>query len=280
VARLVEPVLGVPVRTIPARPRPIVKATDLGSAQVLKHLDMYLLSDGFGDIHPDTRGLGLYDGDTRILSCSVLHIAGERPVILHSDPGGSWRGVVQATNPEYRKDPGDKMGGDHRILRQTVSIGRERTISDAYRERLEVQNHGPITFDCDVEVEFDADFADIFEVRGYDRDSRGELLPIEVTGDGGLVFGYAGLDGITVRTHIAFDPAPALQPAGDDRGGAVVARWTEPLRPGERRTITWTIRSTREPALAVVPLDPDAMDPARAHANWRPRTRSSRPTMS
>jgi glycogen debranching enzyme len=245
-----------------------VKATDLGSAQVLKHLDMFLLSDGFGDIHPDSRGLGLYDGDTRILSCSVLHIAGERPVILHSDPGGSWRGVVQATNPEYRKDPGDKMGGDERILRQTVSIGRERTLSDAYRERVEVQNHGPIAFDCDVEVEFDADFADIFEVRGYARPTRGELLPIEVTGDGGIVFAYIGLDGVTVRSHITFEPAPTLRPAADNGGGAIVARWAEPLRPGERRAISWTVRTTREPALAVVPMDPDALDPAGAHASW------------
>ena len=168
-ARLAEPALGAPLRTFPARPRPIVKATDLGSAQVLKHLDLFLVSDAFGDIHPDSRGMGLYDGDTRILSCSVLRIAGERPVILHSDPGGSWRGVVTATNPEFRKDPGDKMGGDGRILRQTISVGRERTIAEAYRERLEVQNHGPTPFDCDVEIEFDADYADIFEVRGYAR---------------------------------------------------------------------------------------------------------------
>lgn len=270
-ARLEAPELSGPVRTIPARPRPIVKATDLGSAQVLKHLDMFLLSDGFGDIHPDTRGLGLYDGDTRILSCSVLHIAGERPVILHSDPGGSWRGVVQATNPEYRKDPGDKMGGDERILRQTVSIGRERTLSDAYRERLEVQNHGPIAFDCDVEVEFDADFADIFEVRGYARPTRGELLPIEVTNDSGIVFGYTGLDGVTVRSHITFEPAPTLAPARDGGGGAILARWAEPLKPGERRQISWTVRPSRDPALAVVALDPDALDPAGAHASWLSR---------
>jgi glycogen debranching enzyme len=248
-----------------------VKATDLGSSQVLKHLDLFLMSDAFGDIHPDSRGLGLYDGDTRILSCSVLHIAGERPVILHSDPGGSWRGVVQATNPEYRKDPGDKMGGDGTILRQTVSIGRERTIAEAYRERLDVQNHGPIPFDCDVEVQFDADFADIFEVRGYARASRGELLPIEVTGDGGLVFGYTGLDNVTVRTHIAFDPPPTIQPSGDDGGGSVVARWTEALGPGERRQIGWSVRSTREPAMSIAALDPDAMDPARAHALWLDR---------
>ena len=263
-----EPEVGAQVRTFPARPRPIVKATDLGSAQVLKHLDIFLVSDAFGDIHPDSRGMGLYDGDTRILSCSVLRIAGERPVVLHSDPGGSWRGVVQATNPEFRKDPGDKMGGDQRILRQTISIARERTVAEAYRERLDIENHGPITFDCNVELEFDADFADIFEVRGYARPARGELLPIEATADGGLVFGYVGLDGVTVRTHIAFDPAPSLEPARDDQGGSVIARWTSQLNSGERRQISWTVDATREPAQTVRSLDPEALDPAHAHASW------------
>lgn len=263
-----EPEVSAPVRTFPARPRPIVKATDLGSAQVLKHLDMFLVSDAFGDIHLDSRGMGLYDGDTRILSYSVLRIAGERPVVLYSDPGASWRGVVQATNPEFRKDPGDKMGGDERILRQTISIARERTIAEAYRERLTIENHGPITFDCNVELEFDADYADIFEVRGYSRPARGTLLPIEATADGGLVFGYVGLDGVTVRTHFAFDPAPTLQPTREDQGGSVVARWTGLLRPGERRQIAWTVHASREPAQSVHALDPDALDPAHAHASW------------
>jgi len=264
----VEPEVGNPVRTFPARPRPIVKATDLGSAQVLKHLDMFLVSDAFGDIHLDSRGMGLYDGDTRILSCSVLRIAGERPVVLYSDPGGSWHGVMQATNPEFRKDPGDKMGGDERILRQTVSIARERTIAEAYRERLTIENHGQITFDCDVELEFDADFADIFEVRGYARPARGTLLPIEATAEGGLVFGYVGLDGVSVRTHLAFDPPPTLQPAREDQGGSVVARWTSLLGPGERRQIAWTVHASRDPAQRVLALDPDALDPAHAHASW------------
>ena len=257
-----------PLRTFPARPRPIVKATDLGSAQVLKHLDIFLVSDAFGDILPDRRGLGLYDGDTRILSHSALRIAGERPVVLHSDPGGSWRGVVQATNPEFRKDPGDKMGGDERILRQTISVGRERTIAEAYRERLDVQNHGPITFDLDVELELDADFADIFEVRGYARKARGELLPIEATATGGLVFGYLGLDGVTARTHVDFDPTPTLHLGDEEHGGSVMARWSSPLRPGERRQIAWTVHASREPVQSVAVLDPDALDPAGAHANW------------
>jgi glycogen debranching enzyme len=40
------------------------------------------------------------------------------------------------------------------------------------------------------------------------------------------------------------------------------------LRPGERRQIAWTIRATRDPNPAVHALDPEALDPARAHAAW------------
>ena len=280
VARLAEPMPSAPARTFPARPRPIVKATDLGSAQVLKHLDLFLVSDAFGDIHPDSRGMGLYFGDTRILSCSALRIGGERPVVLHSDPGGSWRGVVQATNPEYRKDLGDKMGSAETIERQTISISRERTIAEAYRERLDIQNHGPVAFDLDVELELDADYADIFEVRGYPRSGRGELLPIEVTADGGLVFGYLGRDGVTVRTHVTFDPAPGLQAANDDLGGSVIAQWKGPLEPGERREIAWTVHPTSEPDQAVHDLDPDALDPGTPTRSGSRRAPESKRTTS
>ncbi len=264
-----------PLQTFPPRPRPITRATDLGSAQVLKHRDLFLLSDAFGDIHPDSRGLGLYDGDTRILSCSVLRVAGERPVVLHSDPGGSWRGTVIATNAELRKDPGDKMGTDGSIARRTISIGRERTLSDVYRERLDIQNHGPVTFDLDVELELDMDAADIFEVRGYARPARGELLPIEVDPDGGLTFGYTGLDAVTVRTHIAFDPPPAITASLDPASGSVIARWAGPLAPGDSRVVTWEVSTTRDPA---VTWTTDANDheaetePGAVHAAWRAET--------
>ena len=49
----------------------ITPATDLGGVAVLKHGNLYLLTDPFGDIHPDSRGLGLYHSDTRLISCPV-----------------------------------------------------------------------------------------------------------------------------------------------------------------------------------------------------------------
>jgi Glycogen debranching enzyme len=114
------------------------------------------------------------------------------------------------------------------------------------------------------------DAADIFEVRGYARTARGELLPIEVMADGGLAFGYLGLDGMTVRTVVTFDPPPVLGPSPDDAGGAVLARWTSSLGPGERRIIEWSVRASHEPPTPreLAPPHADAADPGRVHAAW------------
>ena len=106
--RFVEPVV-----------RPVVKATDLGSVVVLKQANQYLLTDPFGDIRPDTRGLGLYDGDTRRLSCSILRVNGTRPVLLQASAGGNWRGTIQMTNPRIERDLRDK------VLRHVTDAFRE-----------------------------------------------------------------------------------------------------------------------------------------------------------
>src|SRR3954454_20628968 len=87
------------VRGFEPRPGPIEKATELGNVQVLKHENLFLLTDQFGDIHADSRGLGLYLGDTRILSCLVLRISGHRPVLLQGSMGGNYRGTIYLTNP-------------------------------------------------------------------------------------------------------------------------------------------------------------------------------------
>ena len=97
------------IRWIEASPRPIEKATDLGNVQVLKHSNLYLLTDQFGDIHPDGRGLGLYDGDTRRLSCAILRVSGQRPVLLQASTGSNYRGTIQLTNPRLERNLRDKV---------------------------------------------------------------------------------------------------------------------------------------------------------------------------
>src|SRR5690606_36652522 len=53
---------------------------------------------------------------------------------------------------------------------------------------------------------FDADFADIFEVRGLRRERRGERLP-DVPGSDYLI-AYRGLDGVERRTRLRFNRPP------------------------------------------------------------------------
>src|SRR5207253_83189 len=47
------------IRWFPPPEPVIVPATDLGSVVTLKHGNLFLLSDPFGDVHADSRGLGL-----------------------------------------------------------------------------------------------------------------------------------------------------------------------------------------------------------------------------
>jgi glycogen debranching enzyme len=266
--------LDTAVRYMPARAVPIVKATDLGSVQVLKHGNRFLLTDSFGDIHPDSRGLGLYHGDTRVLACSVLRIGGIRPVLLQTSVGANYRGGIQMTNPSADRNPDAKVHPLDELVGRTIGLSRERLIgAEGVAERIKVVNHAARDADVPVDLELGVDGADIFEVRGYPRPGRGRLLPVAVTDDR-VTFRYIGLDGVERFTHIAFsepteaaEPVDEPRPDGSDSGAAVRLRWTLRLGPGETRTLSWTIWCTDRPAPADAadeptrPADQEAMFP-------------------
>jgi glycogen debranching enzyme len=235
------------VRFIAPRVEPIVAATDLGSVQVLKHENLFLLTDPFGDIHPDSRGLGLYNGDTRILSCSILRIGGQRPVLLQGSAGGNFRGTIHLTNPALERDFGAKIRPDGTLQTQKLGITRQRLVSgEGLQERLHVENHSEHEETFTVELALADDAADIFEVRGYRRKSRGTCLPVAIR-DGRLTFRYDGLDGIRRITHVAFsEPPTEVQPVTDEderywQGGWVLLCWRWTLAPGDRNDLSWTV---------------------------------------
>jgi len=245
------------VRYLPARSVPIVKATDLGSVQVLKHGNRFLLTDSFGDIHPDSRGLGLYDGDTRVLACSVLRIGGIRPVLLQTSVGANYRGGIQMTNPSADRNPEAKVHPLDELVGRTLGISRDRLLgAEGVAERVRIVNHAARDAEVPIDLELGCDGADIFEVRGYRRPGRGKLLPIAVTDDR-ITFRYVGLDGIEQSTHVAFseraesiEPVDQPLPDGSDSGAAIRLRWTLRLDPGATKMLTWTIWSTDRPAPA------------------------------
>ena len=249
------------VRFLPVQERPIPRATDLGSVQVLKHGGRYLLTDAFGDIHPDSRGLGLYEGDTRLLSTLILRIGEERPVLLQASVGGNFQGTVQLTNPSPDRNPDAKVHPMDELVGRTLGIGRRRVMaSGGMEERLRVVNHGPRAMTIPVDLALGSDAADIFEVRGYPRASRGRSLPPAVSDDR-VTFRYDGLDEVQRLVHLAFATTPAAigEPGPDQPGAAVAVRWDLVLAPGEERELAWTIWSSERP----VPRRPPLASPGR-----------------
>jgi glycogen debranching enzyme len=88
-------------------------------------------------------------------------------------------------------------------------------------------------------LQFAADFADIYEVRGLRRMARGHDLEPELT-DREASLGYRGLDGIVRRTVLQFTPRP--QSLDGDR-----ARFEIALTPKQAALLYVTVGCVREP---------------------------------
>lgn len=258
----------------PSRPVPI-QAEDLGGVAVLKHGNLFLLSDARGDLVPNGQGLGLYDGDTRVLSTARLRVNGVAPRILVEDSGGSWRGTIRLTNGAPAEDgpasgtPGElPVAADTRTTpAQVLAITRSRWIDMAWHETITLEHFGDRPADVVVTLDLDADFADLFELRGWTRAERGVALPV-VVGPGGVIdFGYEGRDAVRRATRLMFEPAPDAVDASDE--AAVEASWRPTLEPGEAVVIAWTAALDPGPTRPSPAPDRASADPDRALRAWR-----------
>src|SRR5437867_9683196 len=172
--------------------------------RVLKQGDMFAVFDRFGDVETFGSGeLGLYYQDTRFLSRLTLKLGKDRPLLLSCTVReDNAIMAVDATNPDVWRD------SEIAIPRGPVHVFRSQILWEkTCHERLRIHNYGRATVDVSFAIEFDADFADIFELRGMNRERRGRRLETKVTKDG-LVLAYDGLDNRFRRRRIVFDPAP------------------------------------------------------------------------
>ena len=233
---------GRPPRTIPAPTPTIVPATDLGSVDVGKEGNLYLLTDPRGDIRLDGRGLGLYDLDTRILSTSILRLNGTQLTLLRGPDRDGGSDTIQLTNPELRRNPADKSAATPSLARRELSLTRTRRIEGILEEGVTIESYSATVEALEIELGLGVDMADIFEVRGYPRPARGTLCPIELHGDR-VVFAYEGLDHCRRTTTIVLKGAD-LREVNDREtwpGASVVASWRSTLKPGKRLAIAWSV---------------------------------------
>ena len=175
---------------------------DIRDALVIREQDIFLLTDTSGNVPPDNpSGFGLYHLDTRHLSVYDFSFADARPVALLSTAELGFSEEQVLTNPAMPCVQG-------RILpRGSIEARRQRVVEDVLEETLRVTNYNVFPIEIDVVYTLDADFADIFEVRGSEREKRGQILPPRME-DGTLVFAYDGLDGRRRETRISFSEPP------------------------------------------------------------------------
>ncbi len=170
--------------------------------RVLKHGDSFAVFDYKGDILPIGHGeQGVYHEGTRFLSRLELRLQDRQPFLLSSTVKEQVAVLsVNLTNP-------DITSGDQLLLRRnSLHLTRSSLLWDrAYHEDLRIRNFERSPVPLRLSIAFDADFADIFEVRGFHRPRRGRLLD-PVVGPDGIVLGYEGLDGVTRRLRIRFTP--------------------------------------------------------------------------
>ena len=187
---------------------PIPRATDLTGVLVLKHDVLFLLSDAFGDLHPT--GAAWASTSATRASCSAyeLRLNGERPVVLRTGGGAGYGSTIQLTNPDLDAQPdrqGRRRGGAAAPVARASCASA--SLSDGFSETIRIENYTLHPERCCSRCALDADFADIFEVRGVVRERRGERLP----------------DGLSMEDRVTFSVPGARRPAATDRAALLGA---------------------------------------------------------
>jgi glycogen debranching enzyme len=181
---------------------------DLGN-RVLKQADTFAIFDRHGDIRPlGFENHGIFHEGTRYVSRWKLGLSGTSPLLLSSTVKEENDFlVVDLTNPALH------LTGEHLLPHGVLHLVRTAFLWQGNLfERIQITNfaRGPVTLR--LELGFEADYVDLFEVRGTERKAHGHLLPPEVN-PSRVVIGYEGLDKVVRQTVFSFsEPAQEIGP--------------------------------------------------------------------
>jgi glycogen debranching enzyme len=202
---------------------------------VLKNGDTFAVFDYSGDIAAFGLGQqGLYHEGTRYLSRFRLRLNGHNPLLLSSrvkDDNGLF--AADLTNPDIPLDE------EHVLAHDLVHLFRARFLWEGtLHERIRLWNYsrGPVHVSLTFDV--DADFADIFEVRGTPRERRGTRLE-PMFRDASMRLGYRGLDNEERSTIFEWSEPPRTATPG-------VVRFEYDLATHSPATLTLAIRCERQ----------------------------------
>ena len=183
---------------------------------VLKENYTFIVADAAGMVSGGERGL--YNRDTRFLSRYAWRFDRDTQVLL-----------AHSARP-------DRFEVHHGVIEgpsQVVGIRRRITVAASEaNDELEVTNTDLRAQSLTLTLAFDADFADLFEARGWYE--GGHATAVQVTEDGVRIT-YRADDGMLQGVELAFSPAPACLSETE-------ASFAFELQPHERRTLTVRVR--------------------------------------
>ncbi|MCU0523270.1 MAG: amylo-alpha-1,6-glucosidase [Elainella sp. Prado103] len=183
----------------------------------LKDDDLFLITDTLGNINgcvgeDSNTSLGLFCRDTRFLSLLALQIEKRTPVLLSSTAQKGFALSVLCANPYI----------ENCLPAEVIGIQRELVLNGGLFEELTITNYSrePVAFE--LRLTFGADFADLFQIRGFTRENQGQLMqqikslpdgelaasPESATepllDNGELSLAYQALDGVLVESRLQF----------------------------------------------------------------------------
>ena len=204
--------------------------------RVLKYGDTFAVFNRYGDIEAlGPSQFGLFHAESRHLSRFSMRVNQQQAMLLSSTirDDNSFLSV-DLTNLD------SPVNGDDTLLRGTVHIFRLQFLREAAcYQHIRLLNYGLQPVRVSLLLQFDADFADIFEVRGTKRSRKGERLLDQVEGNAAIL-AYKGLDGVVRRTRLEFSPRPASLTTRE-------AAFQITLEPKQEQSIYSTVSCERNP---------------------------------
>ena len=214
----------VPVENWHPEPRTIAGLNEPRKASNLTLIDgkTFLSVTKSGDITPPgAPDAGLFFDDTRFLSELDLRINSTGSVVLSASSERSYSATIELTTGHLQ------MLNSFDLPENTLHIRREQMLgNDTFFDSIMMENFNPHTVELDIEITFDSDFVDVFQVRGCARNRMGQYYR-PVAEEDALTFYYDGVDKVRRYTQIKMRPAPQII---EDR----TARWKLQLRPLEK----------------------------------------------
>jgi glycogen debranching enzyme len=157
-----------------------------------------------GDIvPPGAPDVGFFHDDTRFLSHLELRVSGQPVIVLSSSTERTFVSQIELTTASI------KLRDSFDVAENTIHIRRHQLLDGSTLfDRLLFENFNREPLELTIELTFDADFVDVFQVRGTPRKVHGQYYE-PIADEKSVTFCYRGLDGTMRRTRIEVEPQPA-----------------------------------------------------------------------